>query len=111
MNKKFQLLSFVFSLALSILLAACGSNTDNAGNDDNSAKASSDGDNGVELGEKDLTLPFVAWARETPVSYLLKAILEDVGYNVELNQVEAGPMWASVADGSADFTTVSLPII
>src|SRR5699024_3830006 len=53
---------------------------------------------------QDLTIPYVAWARETVVSHLLGEVLEDIGYNVDVKQVETGPMWASVADGSADFT-------
>ncbi|PIC80757.1 hypothetical protein CSV75_02925 [Sporosarcina sp. P18a] len=28
-------------------------------------------------------------------------VLEDMGYNVEMLQVEAGTMWTSVADGNA----------
>ncbi len=36
---------------------------------------------------------------------MLGALLEEVGYNVELKQVEAGAMWSSVADGSTDFHT------
>src|SRR5699024_1875026 len=30
-------------------------------------------------------------------------LLEQAGYNVDIKQVEAGPMFSSVADGSADF--------
>lgn len=60
---------------------------------------------GPELGQKDLTQPYVAWARETISTHMLGALLEEVGYNVELKQVEAGAMWSSVADGSTDFHT------
>ncbi|MFS0614269.1 glycine betaine ABC transporter substrate-binding protein [Lederbergia ruris] len=104
MGRKWPFVSLVFVLALSMLLAACGSDSE----EDNASNTGS----GIELGQKDLTLPYVAWAREMPVSYLYAAVLEDVGYNVELKQVEAGPMWSSVADGSADFFTgASLPVI
>ncbi|KRG14402.1 glycine betaine ABC transporter substrate-binding protein [Lederbergia galactosidilytica] len=101
MKKRFYLIGLV-ALSLSMLLAACGNDSnDESTNDNGSSGEKTSG--GVELGQKDLTLPYVAWARETPVSYLLAAVLEDVGYNVDVKQVEAGPMWSSVADGSADF--------
>ncbi|MBO0992514.1 glycine betaine ABC transporter substrate-binding protein [Bacillus sp. SD088] len=107
MGRKWSFISLVFILALSMLLAACGSDAE----EDNSNTGSEENDR-IELGQKDLTLPYVAWARETAVSHLYAAVLEDIGYNVELKQVEAGPMWSSVADGSADFFTgASLPVI
>ncbi|MFS0614268.1 glycine betaine ABC transporter substrate-binding protein [Bacillus subtilis] len=105
MKKKFYLVGLVLMLSLSMMLAACGNNAENENDNGSSNGDDSAGEetSGVELGQKDLTLPYVAWARETPVSYLLAAVLEDVGYNVDVKQVEAGPMWSSVADGSADF--------
>ncbi len=50
-------------------------------------------------------MPYVAWAREEISTHVLAAVLEDVGYNVEVSQVEAGPMFTSVADGDSDFHT------
>lgn len=50
-----------------------------------------------------LSLVYVAWSSEIAstniVGYVLK---EKLGYNVELRQVEAGPMWAGVSGGGAD---------
>ncbi|MFD2762028.1 glycine betaine ABC transporter substrate-binding protein [Lentibacillus juripiscarius] len=92
---------------LSMLLAACGGNSgekeesSDGSNDEKSEETSE----GPELGQKDLTQPYVAWARETISTHMLGALLEEVGYNVELKQVEAGAMWSSVADGSTDFHT------
>ncbi|RYG72976.1 glycine betaine ABC transporter substrate-binding protein [Lentibacillus lipolyticus] len=100
-------------LLLSLFLAACGdneeSNAENQSSDENNGEqqendAEEEENNGPELGKKDLTIPYVAWARETVVSYLLGEVLEDIGYNVDVKQVETGPMWTSVANGSADFT-------
>src|SRR5690625_2932324 len=84
-----------------LLLGACSGNNENSNTEE---AANSSEESGVELGEKDLTIPYVAWARETVVSHLLGEVLVDIGYNVDVKQVETGPMWASVADGSADFT-------
>lgn len=98
--KKKTWLSFLLILSLSLVLAACGGGDD----DENATEENNDGTS-VELGQENLTIPYVAWAREAISTHILAALLEDVGYNVEVRQVEAGPMWASVADGSADFHT------
>ncbi|WP_171046434.1 glycine betaine ABC transporter substrate-binding protein [Lentibacillus cibarius] len=94
---------------LSMLLAACGGDGEKEedtgssnGGDSENAEAKSEG---PELGQKDLTEPYVAWARETISTEMLKQLLEKAGYNVEKKQVEAGAMFSSVADGSADFQT------
>lgn len=52
-------------------------------------------------GEK-FKLVYVAWDSEIASTNVMKAVLEDIGYDVELSQVEAGPMYTAVADGSAD---------
>lgn len=97
MTKKLKLLVLALVMVVPMILAACGGDSKDSEKDEKSA------DLQVELGQKDLTLPYVAWARETVSSYLLAEVLEDIGYNVDVKQVEAGPMFSSVADGSADF--------
>ena len=52
-------------------------------------------------GEK-LKLLYVAWDDVIASSHVVENVLESVGYEVELVQVDAGPMWAGVADGSGD---------
>src|SRR5699024_1122750 len=89
-----------------MLLAACGGGSDEEGNTDSSNdEGSGETSEGPEIGQQELTQPYVAWARETVSTHMLGALLEMVGYDVELKQVEAGAMWSSVADGSADFHT------
>ncbi|ALX50571.1 glycine/betaine ABC transporter substrate-binding protein [Lentibacillus amyloliquefaciens] len=91
---------------LMMLLAACGGDSSEEENTDSSSDESSEETSeGPEIGQQELTQPYVAWARETVSTHMLGALLEMVGYNVELTQVEAGAMWSSVADGSADFHT------
>lgn len=54
-------------------------------------------------GEKKLKLAYVAWDSEIASTNVVKHVLEEkLGYQVELLQVDAGPMWTGVADGSAD---------
>ncbi|MCM3567358.1 glycine betaine ABC transporter substrate-binding protein [Neobacillus mesonae] len=49
-----------------------------------------------------LTLGYVAWDSEIASTNVIGKVLEDLGYKVTLRQVEAGPMWTGVADGSLD---------
>lgn len=92
-------------VVLSMFLSACGGSDGNAGNDGNAAGTGEGSGDELAIGQKDLTVPYVAWARETISTYMLAILLEKVGYNVDVRQVEAGPMYSSVASGSADFHT------
>lgn len=59
----------------------------------------------------EITLAYVAWDSEIASHNVMKLVLEDMGYKVTLTQVEAGPMWTAVADGSADATLAAwLPL-
>lgn len=54
-------------------------------------------------GEKKLTLAYMAWDSEIASTHVVKEVLESkLGYDVEMLQVDAGPAWKGVADGSAD---------
>src|SRR5690625_3478609 len=90
MFKNFRLCSVLVIITLALILVASGS--EETGEADHELE--------LELGEENLTVPYVALARETISTHLLAAILEEVGYDVEVTQVEAGPMFASVADGT-----------
>ncbi|WP_203247294.1 glycine betaine ABC transporter substrate-binding protein [Sporosarcina beigongshangi] len=58
---------------------------------------------GVEKVDGDkIKLAYVAWDSEIASHNVIKLVLEDMGYTVTLVQVEAGPLWTAVADGSAD---------
>ena len=59
--------------------------------------------NGVEKVDGDkIKLAYVAWDSEIASHNVMKIVLEDMGYKVTLTQVEAGPLWTAIADGSAD---------
>lgn len=103
MNKKFRFISIALVLALSLILTACGnSDSNDSAGGDNSGDTSSTTSSGADLGKKDITMPYVAWAGVVARTYLAQAVLQDVGYNVDLKQVEAGPAFAGLAGGSAD---------
>lgn len=51
---------------------------------------------------EELKLLYVAWDDVIASSHVVENVLESVGYKVKLLQVDAGPMWAGIADGSGD---------
>lgn len=54
-------------------------------------------------GGKTVKLAYVAWDSEIASTYVVKEVLESkLGMTTEMLQVDAGPMWAGIADGSAD---------
>ncbi|WP_017754800.1 glycine betaine ABC transporter substrate-binding protein [Calidifontibacillus oryziterrae] len=67
---------------------------------------------GAEQVESDeITLAYVAWASEIASTNVLAKVLTDVGYDVTMTQLEAGPLWAGIADGSADASVAAwLPV-
>src|SRR5690625_2366260 len=89
MFKRFSVLG-VMVIALSLILAACGGANDNtANNDANNNNMNDNGNNsaeGIELGGKDIEIPYVAWAGSTTRSPILGKVLEEVGYNVDVDR-------------------------
>ena len=51
-----------------------------------------------------ITLGYVAWDSEIASTNVVKLVLESIGYDVTMTQVEAGPLFTAVADGSVDAT-------
>lgn len=49
-----------------------------------------------------LKIGYVAWDSEIASTHVIGKVLTDLGYDVTLSQIEAGPMWTGVANGSLD---------
>lgn len=59
--------------------------------------------NGAKPGNGErINLVYVAWDTEIASTNVIGKVLEQNGYKVTLSQVEVGPMFAGVANGSAD---------
>ncbi|MCM3653550.1 glycine/betaine ABC transporter [Metabacillus litoralis] len=59
--------------------------------------------NGAEDGKgKTVKLVYVAWETEIASTNVIGKVLEQNGYDVTLTQVEVGPMFAGIANGSSD---------
>lgn len=67
---------------------------------------------GVEKVDGDkIKLVYAAWDSEIASHNVMKIVLEEMGFDVTLMQVEIGPLWTAVADGSADASLAAwLPI-
>lgn len=58
---------------------------------------------GVEKVDGDkIKFVYVAWDSTVASTNVMANVLGELGYEVEMSQVEAGPMYTAVADGSAD---------
>jgi glycine betaine/proline transport system substrate-binding protein len=59
--------------------------------------------NGAQAGNgESIKLVYVAWDTEIASTNVIGKVLEKNGYDVTLSQVEVGPMFAGIANGSAD---------
>lgn len=58
---------------------------------------------GAQAGNgKEIKLAYVAWDTEIASTNVIAKVLEQNGYKVKMSQVEVGPMFAGVANGSVD---------
>jgi len=65
--------------------------------------AACSGGSGKSAADKSIKLAYVAWDSEIASTHVVKEVLESrLGYKVEMLQVDAGPMFAGIAGGSAD---------
>lgn len=72
--------------ALALGTAACGK----------SQEADGGGD------DKKITIGYLSWDEAIAASYLWENVLEEKGYDVELKNIEPGPIYQGMADGSVD---------
>ena len=70
--------------------------------DENSDKVAEWTSGADEVDGDQITIGYVAWDSEIASTNVIGQVLQDMGYDVTLSQVEAGPMWAGVAEGSLD---------
>lgn len=70
--------------------------------DDNEDMVSEWSDGVEEVDGEAIELVYVAWDSEIASTNVVGEALTDLGYDVTLTQLEAGPMFAAVADGEAD---------
>ncbi|SFE02503.1 glycine betaine/proline transport system substrate-binding protein [Lentibacillus persicus] len=95
MQKTYRLLGIMIIVLAGMALAACGGQ----GNESNNADNQNENGN---LGEESLTLGVDSYVSNTSNTYLAKLLLEEIGYNVEINQTDVGVEYTGLNDGSTD---------
>ncbi|MFJ4684219.1 ABC transporter permease/substrate binding protein [Streptomyces sp. NPDC091377] len=72
------------------------------------SKATTDASDAKNVGQgKKLTVGYIPWDEGVASTFLWKEILEQRGYEVDAKQLDAGPMYTSLASGDIDFETNS----
>ncbi|WP_164670463.1 glycine betaine ABC transporter substrate-binding protein [Virgibacillus doumboii] len=97
MWKKYRFLSITVIVMAAMILAACGN-----GNQENESGNTDDSSDNGNLGETSLTLGTDSYVSNTTNTYVAKLVLEQVGYDVTVNQTDVGVQYAGLADGSSD---------
>ncbi|TGB02242.1 glycine betaine ABC transporter substrate-binding protein [Halobacillus salinus] len=89
--------------ALLVILAACGGNEEP---DESTGETGEDTETTETSDEKGtISIGMNNWAENVAVSNMWKLILEDKGYEVELNSVEKGFLYEALASGDLDIGT------
>ncbi|WP_449621232.1 glycine betaine ABC transporter substrate-binding protein [Robertmurraya sp. Marseille-Q9965] len=70
--------------------------------EDNSDKVAEWTSGAKEVDGEKIKLAYVAWDSEIASTNVVAKVLESIGYEVELLQLDAGPMFAAIAEGDAD---------
>lgn len=99
MWKQKRILGLLAVITLTIVLAACGNG--NGNNENNEAEDNNTNDN-IDLGEAEIQLGTDDYVSNTVNTYLAKLLLEEIGYNVEVNQTDVGVQYTGLADGTTD---------
>ncbi|WP_406670691.1 glycine betaine ABC transporter substrate-binding protein [Methanolobus sp. ZRKC4] len=96
MKRQVKLLAVITLIAVLVMVSGC--------TDQNAS-----GESGTELEEttqtKEATIGYVLWDGEIASTNVMKIVLEEAGYDVEIIAVDAGALYQGLADSQFDFTT------
>lgn len=101
MWKTYRVLGLSAIFMLLMVLAACGGN-DNNGNNNAGGEENSNDNNGIDIGEKEIAIGTDDYVSNTSNTYVAKLLLEEIGYDVTVNQTDVGVEYAGLSDGSTD---------
>ncbi|MGD2082441.1 MAG: glycine betaine ABC transporter substrate-binding protein [Chromatiales bacterium] len=92
-------LVFALTVAVLLALAGCGKERSGAGQDA-VGQAAGEAQQTREKGEVELA--YVEWSSEVASTNVVRAVLEQLGYDVKITPVSAAAMWQAVGTGDAD---------
>jgi len=91
LNITWKKLGLTAASASALFLAACEDGTDTTGDEATEGTV-----------EGEINLAYVAWDSEIASTNVIGQVLEDIGYEVDLTQLDNAIMWEAVSNGEAD---------
>lgn len=102
--------TLLLTLGMVLLATGCGGASTPSGEDGDTGGGTGD-TSGASGGTQEIRIGMVNWAEDIAVSHLWKVILEQEGYQVTLQQLDAAPLYTGLANGDLDvFLDAWLPI-
>lgn len=99
MKRKIMIVSIVVLTVIFLMAAGCIGNEETV-----DGEGTLTGDDSVQQ-RKEATIGYVLWDGEIASTNVMKQVLEQAGYDVEIIAVDAGALYLGVAEGEFDFTT------
>ncbi|MEN1967893.1 glycine betaine ABC transporter substrate-binding protein [Lentibacillus sp. N15] len=95
-----RILGLFTVLVLAAILVACGDS--NSEEDSTKGSEGNNAKDGAELGEENIALGTDDYVSNTGNTYVVKNLLEEIGYHVKVNQTDVGVEYTGLADGTTD---------
>ncbi|WP_321429746.1 glycine betaine ABC transporter substrate-binding protein [uncultured Methanolobus sp.] len=96
MKSQIKVLSVILMLAMLVMVSGCA--------DQDATDAGTDEET-TDTVAKEATIGYVTWDGEIASTNVMKLVLEQAGYDVEIMAVDAGALYQQLAEGNLDFTT------